>query len=471
MGFCGLNEKRMAGRLRGCLNRFDRPEQGGEVMRNGRAFLGAGIGLIAFVLVAVEARGQSTWTQRRPSVAPASRWGHAMAYDAVRQRVVLFGGYGIQGVLNDTWEWDGNVWSQSHPAVSPPPQMHHALAYDAARQRVVLFEASSLPGNHTWEWDGITWTQRIPVVNPPQRFGHAMAYDAGRQRVVLFGGAYGPGNDTWEWDGITWAQRSPAGAVGRLHHALVYDAAHQRVVLFGGRALPLCNDTWEWDGTSWFQRTPVLNPAAREWHSLAYDTVRQRVVLFGGDTGIPPWLNDTWEWDGNTWSAQATASRPLGRYGHAMVYDAARHHFVLFGGQGDILFNDTWAYAATLLRQSGAARPGAVVSLALDALGDAGLPYQLGTSLGNGPTPIDTRQIGLSPDALLGISVGGQWPTVFGGYRGVIDSKEQGSATIHIPSLPALIGVRLHTAFVTIDPQAPSGLKSISNTETLTITV
>jgi hypothetical protein len=34
-------------------------------------------------------------------------------------------------------------WSQRTPAVSPPARDRHALAYDAARQRVILFGGSS----------------------------------------------------------------------------------------------------------------------------------------------------------------------------------------------------------------------------------------------------------------------------------------------------------------------------------------
>ncbi len=32
---------------------------------------------------------------------------HSIAYDSVRERYVLFGGFGVDGVLGDTWEWDG----------------------------------------------------------------------------------------------------------------------------------------------------------------------------------------------------------------------------------------------------------------------------------------------------------------------------------------------------------------------------
>jgi len=122
------------------------------------------------------------------------------------------------------------------------------------------------------------------------------------------------------------------------------------------------------------------------------------------------------------------------------------------------------------LQGRGAPKPGSRVDLALATLNDTGLPYLLGTSLGTGPIPIDTRTLDLSPDALLAVTVMGSWPWIFSGYRGVIDAKGQGQAAIHIPNLPALIGVRLHSAFVTLDPAAPSGVRSISNTFAFSIT-
>jgi hypothetical protein len=126
--------------------------------------------------------------------------------------------------------------------------------------------------------------------------------------------------------------------------------------------------------------------------------------------------------------------------------------------------------ALTFARVSGSTRPGGAVSLALTATDAAGLAYQVGSSFGTGPIPIDKRKVDLSPDGLLAGSVGGWWPSVFAGYRGVIDSKGQALAAIHIPNVPALVGMHLHSAFVTLDPAAPSGIRSISNTESFVIT-
>lgn len=125
--------------------------------------------------------------------------------------------------------------------------------------------------------------------------------------------------------------------------------------------------------------------------------------------------------------------------------------------------------AQTELTPSGTPRIGNAITLLLRATDGAGIPYQVGTSLGTGPIPIDNRQLGLSPDDLLVVSANGYWPAIFPGYRGVIDSKGQAMAAINIPYIPALIGVRLHSAFVTLGPSEPSGIRSISNTTTFTI--
>ena len=50
-----------------------------------------------------------------PSACPPARTGHAMAFDAKRGRVVLFGGGVERRRLGDTWEWDGNSWRRIEP--------------------------------------------------------------------------------------------------------------------------------------------------------------------------------------------------------------------------------------------------------------------------------------------------------------------------------------------------------------------
>ena len=101
--------------------------------------------------------------------------------------------------------------------------------------------------------------------------------------------------------------------------------------------------------------------------------------------------------------------------------------------------------------------------------GDAGKPYQLASSLGTGPIPLGLRQIGLTPDNLMVITTGGLLPGVFVNFAGLLDAQGNARAQIQIPNLPALKGVRMYNAFVTLDPAAPFGISQISSTVTLSI--
>ena len=120
--------------------------------------------------------------------------------------------------------------------------------------------------------------------------------------------------------------------------------------------------------------------------------------------------------------------------------------------------------AMTCIQGSGSIAPGGTVDLDLFAPGDSGLYYQAASSLGTGPIPIGNRTIGLGLDILLYVSLNGYWPTLFDDYCGTIDAWDQAKAHIHIPNDKALTGLKIHSAFVTLDPSAPQGIKSISDT-------
>ena len=239
----------------------------------------------------------SPWFLAKGEVNPSPRYGHVMAYDNIRGRVVLFGGYD-GSPRGDMWEWDGTAWVQDTSTTSPPARSRPAAAYDSARGRLVVFGGRwKIPSNGygTWEWDGNSWVEKTST---PSLWDDnlAMAYDSGRGRVVLFGGyrypPYPYPGDTWEWDGSTWIQKTPpTSPPARTLHAMAYDSVRGRLVLFGGLDYSTGarrGDTWEWDGTTWINRTPATNPSARSGHAMVYDSARGRVVLFGGYDRLEP---------------------------------------------------------------------------------------------------------------------------------------------------------------------------------------
>jgi len=123
-----------------------------------------------------------------------------------------------------------------------------------------------------------------------------------------------------------------------------------------------------------------------------------------------------------------------------------------------------FTYHETVLNATGTPSPGGRIDFDLLSTTDPGLAYQMGSSLGNGPIPIDTRKLELTPDALLVLSVSGFLPAVFANYAGKLDANGQAKAQLHIPPFPVLKGLRIYTAFLTLQASAPSGVANISNT-------
>ena len=105
-----------------------------------------------------------------------------------------------------TWTWVAGVWD-SVPDAGPGRRDHVALAYDASRQRTVLYGGvadSVLTG--LWEFDGRQWTN-VPFQNGPgPRGAPQLVYDRANQVVLMFGGFDDSGarNDLWSWNGTTW---------------------------------------------------------------------------------------------------------------------------------------------------------------------------------------------------------------------------------------------------------------------------
>ncbi len=287
------------------------------------------------LLLACALPAQTAWTPL--PAAPTARGDHAIAFDPVRNELVLLGGWDGTANLADTWTFDGTAWTLRAPPSGPGPISSHRLAFDPLRGEVIVFGGwngtSLLAG--TWSWNGSTWTRLAPAHVPPPRYSHALATDTARGRVVLFGGFCGNGcalDDTWEWDGTDWLQQQPAvRPTGRYSAGMAFDERRARVLLFGGRTLAArVNDSWTWDGAAW---TPLGTggPAPRSTPAIAYDPLRQRAVLFGGFAGA--YANDTWEHDGTAWAQRSPANAPAARGFAALAFVPQLQRTVLFGGE------------------------------------------------------------------------------------------------------------------------------------------
>ena len=426
------------------------------------------------------------WTRPSMSEAPNSRFAHAMVYDRARQRIVMVGGssdaHSGGSYLDETWEWDNRGWSLRRPATSPGGRVSLAIAYDASRQRVVLFGGRSPFGllADTWEWDGTAWLQRTPPTSPAPRTEFTLAYDGARQRTVLFGGSLAANSalgDTWEWDGAAWVQRTPSASPPPRHsHAMQYDSARSRLVLFGGfSGASALGDTWEWDGTTWTQRA-ATGPAPGGDMAMAFDESRQRIVLFCGGTSAPSAA--TLEWDGSTWTQRTPANAPEGRLNPAMAYDASAQRIVMFGGRGSffypVTYGDTWLYGT--LGQPAAAVIGAACA------GTNGLPLLAGNEpyLGAPGFALDLLSARSASPCAFGFSLGTQSLAIGGGCTlylqapiavvlAATDSIGFASIRFSVPPDPTLRGATLYAQAFVADPQGAAGGLAVTSGRRLVV--
>ncbi len=275
----------------------------------------------------------------RSSVPPAPQADAGYVYDGAHGQFVLFRGNGAPGSkLGDTWTWDGKGWTRQHPATNPPARVDAALAYDAARHVVVMFggrgqTAAARPQPvdlaDTWTWDGHNWTRLRPHQSPALNYDWpaAMGYDPVSRTVLLYGFAkiatattttMTP--QTWSWNGSDWAQLNPASSP-QSSGDMFSDGTHLFLTAppATGQGISTVQMS-EWDGRSWIpvaSQNMLPNP---DLMSAAYDLQRHELVVLSG--------GDTWTWSQARWlRVHPDLQPPTG----SMVYFAALHEVVSWG--------------------------------------------------------------------------------------------------------------------------------------------
>lgn len=198
--------------------------------------------------------GGSAW-MRVATTGPADVSG-PLVYDEARGVTVFFGS--DLSSRAETWTWDGLEWRLASQS-GPPPRNSPGMAYDAARERVVLFGGwTCCPTRYlsdTWEWDGREWTL-VATGGVPARTRARLAYDPNRGVTLLLGGLSGGYvDDFWAWDGVGWTQLAPdlGGEWGQFD-TLAVDSARGRAVTFGGWGTD--TRTLECDPQLWLRRSP-----------------------------------------------------------------------------------------------------------------------------------------------------------------------------------------------------------------------
>lgn len=282
-----------------------------------------------------------SWSRVAPARSPTARYLAAATYDPSLSAILLFGGCGgADCPLGDTWTFTGSTWSECATSScgsgqAPSARYGSAITYDGAADAIVLFGGAGAEGvvGDTWEYNGTGWHLVIPAAaGPPAAMESDLAYDPGLNGTVLWGGlgtggadlggaGYGFINGTWAPLGGASPLVPSTAPAGRFGAELAYDPGDQAVVLFGGcpgtttagactstLAARVLNGTWAFAGGAWQLICGIrCGPPPRWGGSMAYDPAIPAMVLFGGceigasacacpasGADCPTLLNDTW---------------------------------------------------------------------------------------------------------------------------------------------------------------------------------
>jgi N-acetylneuraminic acid mutarotase len=105
------------------------------------------------------------------------------------------------------------------PRTAPPPRVYHAMAWDSISNRVILFGGVShlyepvLDDTWAYDYEQNTWKEFTPKAHPSARAWHVMV--SAPLGVLMFGGSpqHDPStyNDTWIYDykSDQWNEVSP----------------------------------------------------------------------------------------------------------------------------------------------------------------------------------------------------------------------------------------------------------------------
>ena len=201
--------------------------------------------------------GTADWTELyHEGVEPLGRYATSLVHDPVRDRLLMFGGYILGSRSNDSGEAQDDVWAlslgdtlrwtQLQPRGTPGARDSHTAAFDARRDRMIVFGgesqmAASLgdtrrPLFDTWALslagDSLAWSR----LSPSAPTSGPAVLDTLRDRLMAWLG------DAALWvlplqGAESWQRLTAAGDVPttRTDFGWTFDAARDRMLLFGGR--------------------------------------------------------------------------------------------------------------------------------------------------------------------------------------------------------------------------------------------
>ena len=276
------------------------------------------------------------WSKRAlEGEVPTCRMGVATAYDFRRDRWLMYGGYSetpgeSAWPVEALWAFEASFprWTRLSPTTAtsgPGPRYSSAMAYDAFRDRLILFGGSVRAwgrANDTWslplaaplQWQEIHPSSSLPHV----RSGASAVWDPGADRVILFGGEWWTPSwpteprqqllaDAWSMD-LEGAARwdslgaDPPNDFATTEHFACFNAGRGTMEVLGQTRLEFdpfrVNQTELFslalgDMPDWFVPTVGTTASPGAARAPAFDPSRDRLFAFRG------WdLENAWVLDG-----------------------------------------------------------------------------------------------------------------------------------------------------------------------------
>lgn len=169
---------------------------------------------------------------------PPSRARHAMAYDAIRHRLLVFGGQAFGGSFekrSDLWSFDltEKIWTQLEDTHEPPPGSWLGF-HDEPTDRLVVVGRDDPSLVYVLDLSAaqLSWVRKaIPAV--AAGYEYDVCLDTYRRRLILVAstGLFALALD----EGSGWARLQVANSIPSIAgHQVVYDADLDRIILNGG---------------------------------------------------------------------------------------------------------------------------------------------------------------------------------------------------------------------------------------------
>lgn len=267
--------------------------------------------LICNLFVSVSVFAQSSqWQELNPATSPPARSFHSITY--VNGKILLFGG--LNGVLNDTWEWERleRNWKKQVPANDPPPARYsHGAA--AKGDKLYIFFGMNVNGvvlSDVWSFNPSTGEWKVEhqtgteMPNARYEFTCTTLTDGS---IAIFGGqtAEGPADNflwTYETDTDKWNKRASVTVVPRRGHSAALNDGN--LYIFGGETpegfrnnmlkYSPANNTWESINVSGEVPPARARPASAYWGNSMW--------IFGGGSQSGETLSDAWRFDFRTYT-------------------------------------------------------------------------------------------------------------------------------------------------------------------------